>query len=120
MSVGAGEPERGRPLGITVLAVVAGIGCVGGIVVALAVMGGGGVVRGGVLAFVVVPVVIALAGAAAYGLWTMRWWAWQRRPPDPHGDLDLRRVLTPVRRDGRSVPDAIACYHRPTQGRIMV
>ena len=76
VAVGDGMPERARPFGISVIAVLDGIGCLAGIAVTLAAMGGGAVVQGGALAFVVVPLVIVLAGVTARGLWTLRWWAW--------------------------------------------
>ena len=74
--LGDGMAERARPLGVTVLAVLAGIGCVAAIAVTLAATDGGGVVQGGALALVVASLVIVLLGVTAYGLWEMTWWAW--------------------------------------------
>lgn len=71
-----GVVMRVRPLGISVLAVLAAIGCVVGILVTVAATGGAGVVTGGALALVVVPLILVVSGVLAFGLWELRWWAW--------------------------------------------
>lgn len=76
MTVEDRTPGPMRPFGVSVLAVLAGIGFVVGLLVIVTAMGGAAVVHGGPLALVVVPMVITVAGASAYGLWGLRWWAW--------------------------------------------
>jgi hypothetical protein len=69
-------PGRRRPLGISVLAVLAALGCVVGAAVLLAPIGGFVVIRGGGGAAIVAWLLIAVSGVLACGLWTLRWWAW--------------------------------------------
>jgi hypothetical protein len=76
VTLGGGQPERVRPTGIAVLAILAGIGCVLGMVATLVAIGGGGVAGAGALALVVLPLVVVLSGVTAFGLWGLRWWAW--------------------------------------------
>jgi hypothetical protein len=59
-----------------VLAVLAALGCAIGAALLLAATTDAAVVRGGVLALVVGALLAVASGASAYGLWTLRWWAW--------------------------------------------
>ena len=73
-----------RPTGVTVLAILAAIGGVFGILGGLALVGFGGVaaaggVAGGGLATIVGLLLLAygvLALVLAYGFWTLKPWAW--------------------------------------------
>ncbi len=73
-----------RPTGVTVLAILAAIGGVFGILGGLALVGFGGVaaaggVAGGGLATIVGLLLLAygvLAIVLAYGFWTLKPWAW--------------------------------------------
>jgi hypothetical protein len=70
-----------RPTGVTILAIVAAIGGVFGILASLALLGFGAVfaVVGGGLAFIFGLVLLALSIAElaiAYGFWTAKPWAW--------------------------------------------
>jgi hypothetical protein len=69
-------PEQRRPLGISILAVLAALGCGIGAFVLVAVAGAIGEVDGGVLVWVAGWLLVVASGASAYGLWTLRWWAW--------------------------------------------
>ena len=67
-----------RPTGITILAILAGIGGVFGLLGGFVIMGAGALVFGGVGAIFGLAV-LALAGlslAFAYGAWTLKPWAW--------------------------------------------
>jgi hypothetical protein len=76
VTLGGGQPERPRPIGVSVLAILAAIGCALGMVVTLVAIGGGDVTGVGALALVVVLLVVVLSGVTAFGLWELRWWAW--------------------------------------------
>ena len=67
-----GEPRRGRPFGVTVLAVLASISVAFGV---LALTGGfGWDVSGG--GWLITFAITAVGALAAYGLWNLRPWAW--------------------------------------------
>lgn len=76
MAVGEATPERARPFGVSVLAALAGLSCVAGIVLTLLAIGGRASVHGAAVAYVVALVIVGVSGATAYGLWHLRWWAW--------------------------------------------
>jgi uncharacterized membrane protein (DUF2068 family) len=68
-----------RPTGVTILAVLAAIGGVFGIIGGLALVGFGGAVAGAGLAMIVglfLLVYGVLALFLAYGFWTLKPWAW--------------------------------------------
>jgi hypothetical protein len=69
-------PERTRPLGISLLSGLAALGCGIGAVVLIAVAGVVGEAPGGAALWVVGLLLVIESGATAYGLWTLRWWAW--------------------------------------------
>jgi hypothetical protein len=70
-----------RPTGVTILAVVAAIGGIFGVLGGLSLLGLGAIfaVVGGGFAFIVGLIVLAIGIAdlaLAYGFWTMKAWAW--------------------------------------------
>jgi hypothetical protein len=84
--MGAPTPAAARPMGITILAVLAAIGGVLSILAGIAIVGIGGFAAAstgtaayfglGALAGVVVLVLGVLNLAFAYGAWTLKPWAW--------------------------------------------
>lgn len=73
------SPVRGRPLGVTIIAVLAAIGGVLGLVASLAVLGvlaGVGFAGLGLIFFLLGFVVSAVSLVFAYGAWTLKPWAW--------------------------------------------
>jgi hypothetical protein len=80
------SPYRERPLGVTILAILALIGGVFGVIGGLGAVFGGGVVGavvnpglGAVVALIGLAVlaVAIVTLALAYGFWTLKTWAWQ-------------------------------------------
>jgi hypothetical protein len=76
------QPTKVRPTGVTVLAVLAAVGGVLGLLGGIAALGLGGVVAagglGGLLAVVGIVAIVqsVLALAFAYGAWTLKPWGW--------------------------------------------
>jgi hypothetical protein len=76
------QSTKVRPTGVTVLAVLAAVGGVLGLLGGIAALGLGGVVAagglGGLLAVVGLVAIVqsVLALAFAYGAWTLRPWGW--------------------------------------------
>jgi len=70
-----------RPLGVTILAILAAIGGVFGLLAGLAAIGlgglAGGVIGGADIGDLIVLAISVLELALAYGFWTLRPWAWQ-------------------------------------------
>lgn len=79
------QPTAGRPMGVTILAVLAAIGGVLGLLGSLALIGLGGLAAAGGAAAVggiatiygiLVLVLSVLSLVFAYGAWTLKPWAW--------------------------------------------